>query len=150
MKQFFMFSQRVVSLVVRHKAHLLVMKSYPLLIGDSFISHGNNRPPKINMDTQNDGPWKAGNGTLQKWHHFWYQFVRFLECKSLLSTSQLYHGKNGPQVWCKYLGCALLQGAGWSPRDIRRRTTKVSQMLHVWIIYLHEVKNGYIQREMAW
>ena len=93
MKQFFMFSQRVVSLVVRHKAHLLVMKSYPLLIGDSFISHGNNRPPKINMDTQNDGPWKAGNGTLQKWRHFWYQFVRFLECKSLLSTSQLYHGK---------------------------------------------------------
>ena len=23
-------------------------------------------------------------------------------------------------------------------------------MLHVWIVYLHEVKNGYIQREMTW
>ena len=32
--------------------------------------------PKINMNTQNDGPWKAGgNPALKKYGHFWYLFV---------------------------------------------------------------------------
>ena len=39
--------------------------------------------------------------------------------------------------------------AGWETHiSLKKNRSIFTQMLHVWIIYLHQVKNGYIQGEM--
>ena len=63
-------------------------------------------PPKTNIDTQNDGPWKRRfpfkNG------NFWYQFVRFLGCKAVASGSRAQTSRKS------------FLGGSWNPRETHR------------------------------